>query len=679
MPFSFLNPWLWLGALALGVPIWLHLRRKQEKNLLRFSAVRFLEDEPLPRQQPHQLRDVFLFALRALALMLVVGAFTWPYVRNANTVPVRESRVYILDNTLSHQAQDGFGHDRDALAKEIVAAEWNVQIAVIELAGVPRVLGAFGDERQAVAQRVKELQPSFQRGSYVAAFRQANSLLANSLGARKRIVFLSDNQENQWRENASMPPFLRDVEVDLPKPSAARQPNISLSEPRAQRIFLGDKSLIHFTVKLSHTGPAATADFTLRANDQVILNRTIGLDKEPETILVQAQWEADTSTWLRGEVSAEGKPDALAADNRVFFSVPPVIEGKVALLAQSPYLRLALSPDVMRGQWATRVLEPAKLAEELASGQDAEVLCLESSYLQSNEARKLLSRYLTNGRGALLFVNRVTPAIKGCLRELGFEAENTVQAPPDSPEKFQFVFANHPIFHPFLSPDYGNLLDIRVERYTRIKGVQAMPLVFSEKGAGLFFQGSKTLGKLFVAAFGMDRQHTSWPVHQSYIPFLDLALQAARADDPTPNNFESGEIAVVQVPVTATNREVVLKEGARELKRATLVHGKAQVALPDRPGLYDLTYDDRPAVEKVFSVNPSPKESQLTYLDGEETLKTWRLDRPGEPARASPAVAEARVSLAGILQQRLWWWMVVGSLAALLIETALAALKRERV
>ena len=26
MPFSFLNPWLWLGALALAAPIWLHLR-----------------------------------------------------------------------------------------------------------------------------------------------------------------------------------------------------------------------------------------------------------------------------------------------------------------------------------------------------------------------------------------------------------------------------------------------------------------------------------------------------------------------------------------------------------------------------------------------------------------------------------------------------------------------------
>src|SRR5205814_7463266 len=142
-------------------------------------------------------------------------------------------------------------------------------------------------------------------------------------------------------------------------------------------------------------------------------NRAVDLEKQPETILLQAQWEADPALWLRGEVTVEGTPDALAADNRVFFSLAPVVEGKVALLAQSPYLRLALSPEIMRGEWATRLLEPAKISEELAGDQDADVLCLESNYLQSADARKLLWRYLTNGRGVVLLVNRVTPAISG--------------------------------------------------------------------------------------------------------------------------------------------------------------------------------------------------------------------------------------------------------------------------
>src|SRR4051812_23241028 len=198
MPFSFLNPWLLLGSLALAAPIWLHLRRRREKNILRFSALRFLDDEPQPRQSPLRLRNVLLFLLRALALLLVVSAFAWPFLRNKETVPIEQSRVYIFDNTLSHQAANRFKRDRDALVSEINKAGPHIQLAVVELASSPRVLVAFSDSRDTARERVGSLQPSFERGSYLAAFRAANSLVVKSFGEKKRIIFLGDNQRNQW-------------------------------------------------------------------------------------------------------------------------------------------------------------------------------------------------------------------------------------------------------------------------------------------------------------------------------------------------------------------------------------------------------------------------------------------------------------------------------------------------
>jgi len=671
MAFSFLNPWFWLGALALGAPIWLHLRRRKESNVVQFSALRFLEDQPQPRQSPFRLRDVILFSLRALALLLIVAAFAWPYLRGADAAPIKESRVYILDNTLSHQANDGFGRDRDRVVKEVSEAGANMQIAVVELTANPRVVVGFGEDRGAALQALKKLQPSFQRGSYLAAFRQANSLLADSLGVQRRIVFLGDNQENQWHENVNTPPFLRDAQIDLPRTTTLKLPNLSLSEARAQRIFLGDKSLVTFTVKLRHQGEARTANIVLRANDQVILNRAVELDNQPETILLQAQWEADPGVWLRGEAVVDGVPDALAADNRVFFSLGPVIEGKVALLAQSSYLRLALSPEVMRGQWAMRAIEPASLTAELAQNQDADVLCTESNYLQSGEARKLLWRYLTNGRGVILLVNRMTPGIAGFLRELGFQSEGEVQSGQGGSEKFQYVFLNHPIFHPFLSPDFGNLLDIRISKYFRLKTSQALPLIFSEKGAPLFFQAAKQ--KLFVLAFGLDREHTSWPVHQTFIPFLDLCLQAARAEDPTPTNFEPGEVIQAQMPGGLGAREVVLRDATGGVvARLATEQGKAQIRVPAKPGLYSMTYDDSSHVEKVFSVNPPPKESELDYVESPDTLRLWQIERPVGVEKLR-TVTRAQSSLTGILQQRIWWWMLVGGLAVLMLEMAVAA------
>src|SRR5437867_899092 len=225
MPFSFLNPWFWLGALAVAAPIWLHLRRRKQTNIVPFSAVRFLEDQPEPRRSPLRLRNLVLFALRVVALLLVVAAFAWPYLRRADTVPIKESRVYILDNTLSHQAKDGFARDRDRILSERAKAGGGIQVGVIELTSAPRVVVAFGDDRQAARQKLQELQPSFQRGSYLAAFRQAGSILANSLGQQRRIVFLGDSQRNQWTENVNTPPFLQNIQIDLPKTAAPMLPN----------------------------------------------------------------------------------------------------------------------------------------------------------------------------------------------------------------------------------------------------------------------------------------------------------------------------------------------------------------------------------------------------------------------------------------------------------------------
>src|SRR5713101_936913 len=138
MPFWFLNPLFLLGALALAAPVWLHLRRKQETNLHLFPTLRFLDDQPQPRRSPFRLRDLLLFVLRALALLLLVAAFAWPYRDTGGPLIVRESRVYVLDNTLSHQANDGFTRDRVRIAEEISRAESDVQIAVIELNSRPR-------------------------------------------------------------------------------------------------------------------------------------------------------------------------------------------------------------------------------------------------------------------------------------------------------------------------------------------------------------------------------------------------------------------------------------------------------------------------------------------------------------------------------------------------------------
>jgi hypothetical protein len=200
--------------------------------------------------------------------------------------------------------------------------------------------------------------------------------------------------------------------------------------------------------------------------------------------------------------------------------------------------------------------------------------------------------------------------------------------------------------------------------------------VFAEGGDVLFFQGATTRGKLFVGTFGCDRQETDWPVHPTFLPFLDLCLQNARARDELPHDFEPGELAVLSLPGDRPSGEVILREGDHELSREPVKNSRVQVRMPDKPGLYTLIGVGAPGEERTLSVNPAAQEAQLTYLKAPALVPLWQLD-PARAAKAGSKIIPAELSRASILQQH-WWWLLLCGLAAFLGESAWLAARREQ-
>ena len=676
MPFSFLNPWFWLGALAVAAPIYLHLLRKRPANLVRFSAVRFLRDQLGADPGPWLVRDWLLLGLRLLAVLLLVAGFSWPYWLAPQARGVQQSVVYILDNTLSRQVDHGFITDRERVVRALQSRGPATRVAVIELAGEPRVLVRFDDDPLSAAQKLRALQPSYQHGLYAAAFRQAGSLLSDAPGISKRIVLLGDNQANQWVEDSGTLPVLSHVQLELPKTRVQQLPNLWLAEPDAQRIFLGSHSRVNLAFRLGHLGPARTARVLVRANDRLVLSRVVDLEKEPENVLIRTQFEAAPTDWVRIEARVEGAPDSLSGDDALFCTLPPVRQGSVAVLARSPYLRLALSPEVMRGQWNSRQLDPGRIEDELRQDRPADVLCLESTFLQSTKVRALVVRYLGNGLGVFLIVNELSPVVDQAVRELGFEPDGITNVAPADAGQFPLVFADHSAFQSLDSADFGIPIAITVSRYARLRQTAGRPLILSPSGTGLLFEDNRYPGKLFVCAFGLERQDTSWPVHPSFIPFLDLTLQAARPQEPIPTSFEPGQAALIPLAQSA-GREISLRDKGREILRVPVDHGQVRLRLPDHPGIYEMTGTGSQGFEAFVSINVPAAESELVFTASPEAVKTWGLSAPRRAERAGRTAAHG-VGFSGILRQQIWWWMIVCGLLALLLETAFAQAKGEK-
>lgn len=695
---SLLFPIMAFGSLLVGVPIYLHLRRKDEKNLVEFPTLRFLDDQPVARARPMWPRNWPLMLLRIIGMLLLIAAFTWPYFNNEQTVIVKESRVYILDNTLSAQTRGGFNKSRTRLAEEIESSDMGTQIGVIELGSTTQIAARLGDKKPATALAVKDIEPGSERGDFVDAFRTAAEMLSDSLGAKRRIVLLSDCQSNQWLLDANSPPFLRDIEVEIANVPETEITNFALSAPRARRVTRDGDSWVEVGVTVTLQGDHGPSEIVFRDRgremDRVQLesasnkdDKTQGQTDAADNPIVYgtafAQWKVNPTEWTAGEITIEGSTDDLVGDNRVFFSLAPVRKGKIELIVDSLFLRRALSPEVMSNRWdINSVNEDSPLVRSAETAPD--VLCLESHRLQSADVRSTVRSDLSAGRGVILFVDKITPVISGFLREMGIEA-GVSQQQPTEPGTFRYVYAEHPIFAPFRTTELGNLAEVKFTNYRRLKVNDAASLAFSAAGDPLVFESNAGPGRLIVFAFAFDRSDTNWPIQPTFIPFLDQTLQYVRGEPTTETFFEPGESVVWDLPAGTQAKNIVVAPldpstmGIADGIAPIIVEVEARKAsfpLPAHPGHFSIRYDSADSLGAILDVNASPLESELVYEPEPRVLENWgrtTVDAASEIAPneepASDRPTAISMSKMEALQQMNWWYILTAAMALLMVET----------
>src|SRR5687767_12792650 len=105
---SFLYPLFLLGALAIAIPIALHLFRRKTEIVVDFPAVQLLQRVPVEQQRRRRLRELILLALRVSALVLLALAFARPYLEDATAAVRAPVSVIALDTSLSLSAPGQF-------------------------------------------------------------------------------------------------------------------------------------------------------------------------------------------------------------------------------------------------------------------------------------------------------------------------------------------------------------------------------------------------------------------------------------------------------------------------------------------------------------------------------------------------------------------------------------------
>src|SRR5215207_5391176 len=106
MSLSFLFPAFFAGLLALGIPVFIHLTRRDTREPIRFPSLMFLEKIPQKRTEKRSIHRWPLFLLRCAAIALLVFAFARPLLKNAGeplALPSDGDRevVVLLDRSYS--------------------------------------------------------------------------------------------------------------------------------------------------------------------------------------------------------------------------------------------------------------------------------------------------------------------------------------------------------------------------------------------------------------------------------------------------------------------------------------------------------------------------------------------------------------------------------------------------
>lgn len=171
---AFANPWAWLGAAALALPIAVHLLRRHRATRRPFPTLRFLPDARVVAVRRHRPTDVPLMLIRLAVVAAAVIALAQPVWRNASATRAADpglSRAVVVDRSprMAQPSDDGRpGGERAAAEVNRLSGATN-QI-VVDAADIRAGLAAaIGWATRQTGDREIVVVSSFAAGSLSAA------------------------------------------------------------------------------------------------------------------------------------------------------------------------------------------------------------------------------------------------------------------------------------------------------------------------------------------------------------------------------------------------------------------------------------------------------------------------------------------------------------------------------
>ena len=667
---GFFSPWFLAGIAALGLPVYVHLLRRQTTTPRPVSSLMFFERGTQSSVRHRRLRYLILFALRASLVLLLVLAFAQPFLKRTTAAASDRLMILAIDDSFSMRAGTRLA-DAKREALTVLASRRTTQRAqIVLLAGQMQVLTQPIADAAALQAAIAGIQPSDAHGNFGELGRGMRAL-AESVHTPVDLHLFSDMQQSNMPGNFADMVLPGNVSLLLHPAVGAPVPNWTVESVKAPTQLVNPKKSHVLAVIAGHGTPAATRIASLVIEEKVAATRRIDVPADG-----RATVEFDSLDVPYGSSRCAVRidsADGFEADDVSLFAVKRADPERVLFVHQatdtrSPlYFGTALA-SVAQGSF---VLQPisAEQTADVDPSRYAFVVLSDVATLPQIFENSLL-HFVESGGSVLLAVGaseaqaQRLPVVGQMVGQGHFYARGG-----GSFASAGAVDASHPAVQS--ADELAETKFFYASSLLPGDGAQIRVLGRLADGSPLLLDQTISQGHVLIFASGFDNVTNDLPLQPAFVPFVDRiarylagveeASGARVVDSFVQLRSPSGSTAG---PSHGSPVEVTGPGGSRPLSLEQ--EATAQSFPLARAGFYQVRFAN--GRNALIAANPDRRESDLQLIP-EDTLRLW----------SGSGASESTSSAAGaeVEQQRstygLWWWVMLVLLIAALAESIVAS------
>ncbi len=656
---GFLTPWFLAGAAAVGLPVWLHLLRKHKTTPLPFGSLMFFEKRTQSSIKHRRLRYLLLFAARALLVLLLVLAFAHPYVRRQVLGGNRANEVTVLaiDNSLSMRAGTRLSQAKNQAKSAVDSLRAGQKAEVMSFGSRIQVMSEVTDDHNSLKAAIDAIEPGDSRTSY-AELARAVRAIATSLKVPLSLQMYSDLQQTGWPGNFNDLRLSADVRLDPHGIDAKIEPNFTVENVVApRRVYDGKKNRVLVTVA-GFENKKATRTVSLVMNGRVVESKQAEVPEGGRAAVEFLSLEVPYGR-NKGEVRIDSA-DTLPADDVFYFSVERADPKKTLFIQDEVgsrgllYFRAALDAA---GQSAFEIdpvtvdqsanLNPSRYAFVVLNDIAAVPATLESA----------LREYVRGG-GSVLITLGVHSMQRTKVPVTG-EAIAGANYSGREGDRFQavaFLDSSHPSI---LKDDRWD--DVKFYHTVRVNPTASRVAARLSDQTPLLLDQQIGEGHVLVFASTFDNLENDFPIHASFVPFIEQTSRYLGRLDAGPASDMVGAFSELRdSKEKGAAVDVVDPKGDRALSLDEAT--KAQNIQFTMAGFYDIRRPN--GRNELVAVNADRHESDLTPLT-KESLTLWQNTATGTADAGAGTVDDSTRPVS------LWWYVMIVVLLLAVAESLL--------